>query len=92
LNHGTKCCQVIVSRMRYISSQTDRAVRFVGLSTALANAGYVSAFKISLNLQNAHACSARSNFHAYSINLEKKFRAQGHYMLGHYMLLLNLRF
>uniref|UniRef100_A0A803P9U3 RNA helicase n=1 Tax=Cannabis sativa TaxID=3483 RepID=A0A803P9U3_CANSA len=30
--------KVIVSRMRYISSQTDRAVRFVGLSTALANA------------------------------------------------------
>jgi len=25
--------------MRYISSQTDRPVRFVGLSTALANAG-----------------------------------------------------
>ncbi|KAK4804036.1 hypothetical protein SAY86_003853 [Trapa natans] len=31
--------EVIVSRMRYISSQTDRTVRFVGLSTALANAG-----------------------------------------------------
>ncbi|KAH9778126.1 DExH-box ATP-dependent RNA helicase DExH14 [Citrus sinensis] len=31
--------QVIVSRMRYISSQTERAVRFIGLSTALANAG-----------------------------------------------------
>lgn len=30
--------EVIVSRMRYISSQTERAVRFVGLSTALANA------------------------------------------------------
>ncbi|GAA0146069.1 DNA metabolism protein [Lithospermum erythrorhizon] len=30
--------EVIVSRMRYISSQTDRGVRFVGLSTALANA------------------------------------------------------
>ncbi|VFQ81224.1 unnamed protein product [Cuscuta campestris] len=30
--------EVIVSRMRYISSQTDRPVRFVGLSTALANA------------------------------------------------------
>ncbi|KAI7978983.1 DExH-box ATP-dependent RNA helicase DExH14, partial [Camellia lanceoleosa] len=30
--------RVIVSRMRYISSQTERAVRFVGLSTALANA------------------------------------------------------
>jgi replicative superfamily II helicase len=25
--------------MRYISSQTERSVRFVGLSTALANAG-----------------------------------------------------
>ncbi|RVW32874.1 DExH-box ATP-dependent RNA helicase DExH14 [Vitis vinifera] len=33
--------EVIVSRMRYISSQTERTVRFVGLSTALANAGYV---------------------------------------------------
>ncbi|KAH9722142.1 DExH-box ATP-dependent RNA helicase DExH14 [Citrus sinensis] len=31
--------EVIVSRMRYISSQTERAVRFIGLSTALANAG-----------------------------------------------------
>ncbi|XVF11809.1 hypothetical protein REPUB_Repub08aG0059500 [Reevesia pubescens] len=31
--------KVIVSRMRYISSQTERTVRFVGLSTALANAG-----------------------------------------------------
>ncbi|XP_024169344.1 DExH-box ATP-dependent RNA helicase DExH14 [Rosa chinensis] len=31
--------EVIVSRMRYISSQTEREVRFVGLSTALANAG-----------------------------------------------------
>ncbi|XP_071903958.1 DExH-box ATP-dependent RNA helicase DExH14-like isoform X3 [Coffea arabica] len=30
--------EVIVSRMRYISSQTEREVRFVGLSTALANA------------------------------------------------------
>ncbi|XP_031090606.1 DExH-box ATP-dependent RNA helicase DExH14 isoform X2 [Ipomoea triloba] len=30
--------EVIVSRMRYISSQTDRPIRFVGLSTALANA------------------------------------------------------
>lgn len=27
--------------MRYISSQTERAVRFIGLSTALANAGFV---------------------------------------------------
>ncbi|KAG5536474.1 hypothetical protein RHGRI_024039 [Rhododendron griersonianum] len=34
----TKAGEVIVSRMRYISSQTERAVRFVGLSTALANA------------------------------------------------------
>ena len=37
------CCsgpilEVIVSRMRYISSQTARSVRFVGLSTAVANA------------------------------------------------------
>ena len=30
--------EVIVSRMRYISSQTERLVRVVGLSTALANA------------------------------------------------------
>jgi activating signal cointegrator complex subunit 3 len=30
--------EVIVSRMRYISSRTDRSIRFVGLSTALANA------------------------------------------------------
>ncbi|XP_052179855.1 DExH-box ATP-dependent RNA helicase DExH14 isoform X1 [Diospyros lotus] len=30
--------EVIISRMRYISSQTERAIRFVGLSTALANA------------------------------------------------------
>lgn len=30
--------EVIVSRMRYIAQQTQRAVRFVGLSTALANA------------------------------------------------------
>ncbi|KAL3528461.1 hypothetical protein ACH5RR_007783 [Cinchona calisaya] len=30
--------EVIVSRMRYISSQTEREVRFIGLSTALANA------------------------------------------------------
>ncbi|XP_078430191.1 U5 small nuclear ribonucleoprotein helicase isoform X2 [Wolffia australiana] len=30
--------EVIVSRMRYISSQTEQAIRFVGLSTALANA------------------------------------------------------
>jgi activating signal cointegrator complex subunit 3 len=29
--------EVIVSRMRYISSQTARPIRFVGLSTALAN-------------------------------------------------------
>lgn len=27
-----------MSRMRYISSQTERVIRFVGLSTALANA------------------------------------------------------
>jgi activating signal cointegrator complex subunit 3 len=30
--------EVIVSRMRYIASNTGRPVRFVGLSTALANA------------------------------------------------------
>ncbi len=30
--------EVIVSRMRYIATQTGRHVRFVGLSTALANA------------------------------------------------------
>jgi len=30
--------EVIVSRMRYISEQTGNNVRFVGLSTALANA------------------------------------------------------
>jgi activating signal cointegrator complex subunit 3 len=30
--------EVIVSRMRYISCQTGNAIRFVGLSTALANA------------------------------------------------------
>ncbi|KAK8934003.1 hypothetical protein KSP39_PZI015224 [Platanthera zijinensis] len=30
--------EVIVSRMRYISSQTSRPIRFIGLSTALANA------------------------------------------------------
>eukprot|EP01105_Mastigella_eilhardi_P023253 TRINITY_DN5830_c0_g1_i2.p1 TRINITY_DN5830_c0_g1~~TRINITY_DN5830_c0_g1_i2.p1 ORF type:complete len:744 (-),score=171.52 TRINITY_DN5830_c0_g1_i2:169-2400(-) len=30
--------EVIVSRMRYISSQTDNPVRIVGLSTAIANA------------------------------------------------------
>ena len=30
--------EVIVSRMRYISSQTKREIRFVGLSTALSNA------------------------------------------------------
>ncbi|GER55906.1 activating signal cointegrator 1 complex subunit 3 [Striga asiatica] len=30
--------EVIVSRMRFISSQTERSVRFVGLSIALANA------------------------------------------------------
>ena len=43
--HGTPSCmcrgpilEVIVSRMRYISSQTERTVRLVGLSTALANA------------------------------------------------------
>jgi len=30
--------EVIASRMRYIAAQTARAVRFVGLSTALANA------------------------------------------------------
>ena len=30
--------EVIVSRMRYIAEQTERAIRFVGLSTALANA------------------------------------------------------
>lgn len=29
--------EVIVSRMRYISSQTETPIRFVGLSTALAN-------------------------------------------------------
>ena len=30
--------QVIVSRMRYISTKTDHPVRIVGLSTAMANA------------------------------------------------------
>lgn len=41
---GPACCcrgpilEVIVSRMRYISAQTDLPIRFLGLSTALANA------------------------------------------------------
>ncbi len=35
---GAARAQVIVSRMRYIASQTDTSVRIVGLSTALANA------------------------------------------------------
>ena len=30
--------EVIVSRMRYIATQTEQPIRFVGLSTALANA------------------------------------------------------
>ena len=30
--------EVIVSRMRYIAAQTQQPIRFVGLSTALANA------------------------------------------------------
>ena len=30
--------EVIVSRMRYVAAQTERPIRFVGLSTALANA------------------------------------------------------
>jgi activating signal cointegrator complex subunit 3 len=30
--------EVLVSRMRFIASQTSRSIRFVGLSTALANA------------------------------------------------------
>ena len=43
-SHGGCCCcrgpilEVIVSRMRYISAQTDLPIRFLGLSTALANA------------------------------------------------------
>ncbi|TVU47944.1 hypothetical protein EJB05_07562, partial [Eragrostis curvula] len=37
-NRNRTVFQVIVSRMRYISSQTERSIRFVGLSTALANA------------------------------------------------------
>ncbi len=36
--------EVIVSRMRYISSQTNRDVRFVGLSTAVANAQDLAAW------------------------------------------------
>ena len=31
-------CQVIASRMRFIAANTARPLRFVGLSTALANA------------------------------------------------------
>ena len=43
LTAGTGVCrgpilEVIVSRMRYISGHTERGVRFVGLSTAVANA------------------------------------------------------
>lgn len=30
--------EVIVSRMRYIAARMERPIRFVGLSTALANA------------------------------------------------------
>lgn len=36
--------EVIVSRMRYIASETDSLIRFVGLSTALANAKLVFLF------------------------------------------------
>lgn len=36
--HRGPILEVIVSRMRYISAQTDLPIRFLGLSTALANA------------------------------------------------------
>lgn len=36
--------EVIVSRMRHIAARTQRAVRFVGLSTALANAQDLAAW------------------------------------------------
>lgn len=38
LVHRGPILEVIVSRMRYISAQTDLPIRFLGLSTALANA------------------------------------------------------
>lgn len=36
--------EVIVSRMRYIATQTEQPIRFVGLSTALANAADLAAW------------------------------------------------
>ncbi|KAK9846320.1 hypothetical protein WJX81_001437 [Elliptochloris bilobata] len=36
--------EVIVSRMRYIAAQTEQPIRFVGLSTALANAADLAAW------------------------------------------------
>jgi len=36
--------EVIVSRMRYIAAQTAQPIRFVGLSTALANAADLAAW------------------------------------------------
>eukprot|EP01126_Amoeba_proteus_P012623 TRINITY_DN1519_c1_g1_i3.p1 TRINITY_DN1519_c1_g1~~TRINITY_DN1519_c1_g1_i3.p1 ORF type:complete len:1370 (-),score=289.41 TRINITY_DN1519_c1_g1_i3:112-4221(-) len=49
--------EVIVSRMRYVSSQTDTPIRFVGLSTALANPedlGDWLGIKPPLGLYNFH--------------------------------------
>ena len=46
--HGVACrgpiLEVIVSRMRYIATQTEQPIRFVGLSTALANAADLAAW------------------------------------------------
>ena len=36
--HRGPVLEVIVSRMRYIAARMERPIRFVGLSTALANA------------------------------------------------------
>ena len=58
--------EVIVSRMRYIAAQTQQPIRFVGLSTALANAADLASWlgigPQVRSLLNSLACASCTGF------------------------------
>lgn len=68
--------EVIVSRMNYISSQTDRKVRIVGLSTALANASDLADW---LNIKPAALFNFRHSVRPVPLEIHISGYAGKHY-------------
>lgn len=63
--------EVIVSRMRYIAATTNQPIRFVGLSTALANAADLADW-LGIGKKVLHLSSTLSSSHVGSLSGDPK--------------------